>query len=212
MKKYLFIPLLLAITNFGFCQKDYDPDYYEELYNKLLNDSKIVDVNQYKKMYRKGNQKEIYTLVKFKNDSIDRYWIVGKAQSFWRNGNVMQDRVYNLKGHFISRRDYHPNGNVFVITSTDYSNGFHIKNYKKLSVVYPNNGNKKSYIFGRIVSDKNWKYDPKRKKMKYHGVVKEYQSTLSKNKIRVIESEYNLGKRISVKKYKVPKSSLKQSF
>ena len=101
MKIYLVATIITLFSfNHAFCQKGLKADYYQNLKSELLKDSSIIDVKLNDQKYRNGIQKRIFTTVKLKNDSINRYWFVGKSESYYKNGQLKESSTYDLKGKF----------------------------------------------------------------------------------------------------------------
>jgi len=202
--KIYFIATIITLFSFNlaFCQKGFNANYYQNLKSELLKDSDINDVRLNDKNYNNGIQKRMFASVNFKNDSISRYWIIGKLESYYKNGQIKESSNYDLKSKFIGGKYIHfrKNGKVFYeIDFYEHSSGYYTTKYYKSYFKLPDSGLAKFYLKdGRLGVEGELKYDYKSKLLKLNGFRKIYR--YSKTSTRIIEQQYVMGKRISTHK------------
>jgi hypothetical protein len=62
--------------------------YYQYLQNILSKDSSIKDFRYVCNKYKNGKIKDQHMYVKYKSDSIERFWRIGKCFYYYENGNL----------------------------------------------------------------------------------------------------------------------------
>jgi hypothetical protein len=200
MKIYFVTTIITLFSlNLAFCQKGFNKDYYQNLKSELLKDSAISDVRLNERKYNNGIQKRMFVMVKFKNDSINRYWTVGKLESYYKNGHLKESSIYDLKSKFIGGNYtyFRKNGKVlYEIDFYEHSCGYYTTKYFTSYFKLPDIGLGKFYLKdGRLSVEGELKYDYRSKFLKLNGFRKIYR--YSKTSTKIIEQQYVMGKRIS---------------
>ena len=184
-------------------QNDYNESYYKKLLVELEENDRIADVELFKKTYKGGTIKTVFVKAKFKEDNSNRYWLVGRCQGFYKNGQLAHQSLYDSQGTFIGDKYIHyiKNGQKkYEIEFISKPDDYYVEKYKGAFFNSPKIGNVRFYsVGGRLKVEYGLKYDSDSGILKLHGVRKNYK--YPKNRCKVVESEYLMGKRISKRKY-----------
>lgn len=206
MAKLLVLILIVILSTFQVhAQTEFNTEYYDSLLVELKANPNVADVKQYSKSYKNGVQKLIYTVAKFENDSIDRYWHTGLCQKYYKNGQLGFSAKYDSLGYFAGGKNtlYSKNGKVrYEIIFSDTKSISHVQKYKNGYFYSPTNAHVNLFNSdGRIIIETDMTYDTKTKRQKLNGIRKRYY--YSKKTTKVVEREYKMGKRISKRKYEL---------
>jgi len=203
MKKILvFLAICIFIINEGFGQTNSDKAYFENLQNTLINNSDVESVKMQNKEYKNGTQKFIYVLAKSKSDSLNRFWFVGRCVEYYKNGQLKYSSNYDFNGNFTDESYvmYRKNGRVFYEIEFQTKGEYYVQKYRNGYFYSPICGHLKFYKKnGQLWFEGDLKYDFKKKRPVLDGSKKRYKYL--KDKTKVIEKNYKMGKRISKTTY-----------
>jgi hypothetical protein len=143
----LIIPLILMTTN-AFGQSDtINSAYFSRLQEILSKDSLIKDYRYVCNKFKSGKIKEQHMYVKYKTDSIERFWRIGKCYHYYENGNLESttDVDIILKKHVGKSVNLDINGDTTSATFWGNQNGkvmlvftvFSVDNLGRIYEMYP---------------------------------------------------------------------------
>jgi antitoxin component YwqK of YwqJK toxin-antitoxin module len=158
----IHLAILIILTNSSLIlgqDFNYNRSYFDSLIAIVSTNSMVKEYKLFEKRYLSNKIKYQELRVKYKNDSEDRFWQIGKAFSYFKNGKikgwnnvdpihkVLIDTAYN----------YHKNGliNYMIIWLND-TNFTQIPLYAPFSKVwlsYPIRYRKKEFRNGRLLSE-----------------------------------------------------------
>jgi hypothetical protein len=84
----IFIYLSIFSSNIYSQSDTLNENYFKNIQLVLKNDSSIKDVRYICEKYKNGIIEAQHIYVKFNNDSIDRYWRLGKCFHYYKNGKM----------------------------------------------------------------------------------------------------------------------------
>ncbi|MBN1464095.1 MAG: hypothetical protein JW922_10575 [Paludibacteraceae bacterium] len=88
MNKYFIIAFTLFFLNAAHSQSNIDYNLLDSIKCELGNADNIKEAKVIHEKFKNGSTKILCLLVKYKTDSIDRYWLVGPAIRYFKNGQV----------------------------------------------------------------------------------------------------------------------------
>lgn len=99
--------------------------YFSQLKKELQADSIINQIKYKCKLYDNGTVKEQHMYVKYKNDSIDRFWRVGECFHYYENGQLMSNTNIDIKSRVFTAQSisYTEQGDTSLITIWDNYKG-----------------------------------------------------------------------------------------
>ena len=200
MKKQFIFLILITWVSLVVGQSHGELEILESLKSELQANQNLSEIKLFHTKYDNGKSKELCLGVKYKTDSIDRWWQVGPSYNYSKNGQLRRFYTSDVKTNILcdSSIIYEKDGNIrwityFPDTCTTFEKGLSVVNNQKDTLYshFPNHVIERRYKYksNRLSSIGTFRKTMNPRSKSLHGIQEQFDYKNSTIKY----SEYDNG-------------------